>query len=121
MEGFDVRCVAPMQVTCYLHVVLCCSLCMYVCMYAFCLISCLCLYSHYLQVFMYVCRHCMYVHIFHFITIMYVCMYAYSMLLPPTNCLCMYIFISQFYIATHSQRMSLYVIVFRCILQYFIV
>ena len=75
---------------------------------------CLCLYSHY----MYLCKHCGHF-LFHY---NYVCMYADSMLLPPTNYLCMYVLFSQFYIATHStRRMSLYVIVFRCIPQYFIV
>lgn len=96
MEAFDLRCVAPFQVTCYLHVVYACILIMY----------------------MYLCKHCGHF-LFHY---NYVCMYADSMLLPPTNYLCMYVLISQFYIATHStQRMSLYVIVFRCIPQYFIV
>ena len=132
MEAFDLRCVAPMQVTCYLHVVLCCSLCMYVCMcvcmyvsdfllhlcmyvcmYAFCLISCLCLYVFSIHVCVYVDI----VHICYFITIMYP---DSSMLLPYTNNVSMYV-------CTYSEVFTLlpldatHIILCHCLSLYFVV
>ena len=65
MEAFDLRCVAPFQVTCYLHVV-----------YACILITCI-----YVNI----------VDIFYFITIMFVCMQIQCCYRLPIIYVCMYL------------------------------